>query len=317
MSLPRTAGGPPGVLALIPLPEATLAALRRDYALDYRPDGSWPEAAAAATVRAVVTNGSTGLDRARMAALPSLEIVSAFGAGYENVDVAAAAARGIVVTHAPGTNAATVADHALGLMLALARGYAPLTRAVQQGDWHGARGARPTLAGAALGIVGMGRIGRLIAARAGGFDMTIGYHSRSPHEDAPGTHYADLVPLAQRSDFLVLACQGGPATRHLANRAVLRALGPQGYVVNVSRGSVLDTGALLDALHAGEIAGAGLDVIEDEPAVPAALFAHPDVLVTPHMAGRSPAAWLAQRDALLASFAQHFGGERVTRAVAV
>jgi lactate dehydrogenase-like 2-hydroxyacid dehydrogenase len=304
-----------GVLALIPLPEATLAALRRGYALETRPDGSLPEGPAATTVRAVVTNGSTGLTSEQMARLPGLQIISAFGAGYENIDVAAAAQRGIVVTHAPGTNAATVADHAMGLMLALARGYAPLTRAVQQGEWQASRGARPTLTGASLGIVGMGRIGQLIAARAQGFAMTIGYHGRAPRTDAPGTYYPDLAHLASQSDFLVLACQGGAATRHLVDRTVLRSLGPNGYVVNVSRGSVLDTGALLAALHAGEIAGAGLDVIEDEPAVPAALFDHPNVLVTPHMAGRSPASWLAQRDALLASLAQHFGGLHVELAV--
>jgi lactate dehydrogenase-like 2-hydroxyacid dehydrogenase len=289
--------------------------LRRDYALDYRPDGSLPAGPAAATVRAVVTNGSAGLSSEQMARLPALAIISAFGAGYENVDVAAAAQRGIVVTHAPGTNAATVADHAMGLMLALARGYAPLTRAVKQGAWQASRGARPTLTGATLGIVGMGRIGQLIAARAQGFSMTIGYHGRAAREEAPGTYYADLAELASHSDFLVLACQGGPATRHLVDRQILRSLGHNGYVVNVSRGSVLDTHALLAALEVGEIAGAGLDVIEDEPAVPAALFDHPDILITPHMAGRSPASWLAQRDALLASLAQHFGGKPVELAV--
>jgi D-3-phosphoglycerate dehydrogenase len=294
------------VLALVPLPDTTLDALRRDYVLHYHPDGMPADLADAGTIRAVVTNGTCGLDDVRMARLPALEIVCAFGAGYENVDAAAAARRGIVVTHAPGTNAATVADHAIGMLLALARGYAPLTGAVQAGRWHASRAARPTLAGAALGVIGMGRIGRLVAARAQGFDMTLGYHARGPHGDAPGRYYADLVQLAADSDFLVIACHGGPATRHLVDRAVLRALGPHGYVVNVARGSVLDTAALLDALDAGELAGAGLDVLEHEPDVPAALFDHPDVLVTPHVAGRSPAAWLAQRDALLASLAQHF-----------
>ncbi|WP_176046686.1 2-hydroxyacid dehydrogenase [Burkholderia sp. BCC1644] len=294
------------VLALVPLPDMTLDALRRDYVLHYHPDGMPAELPEAGTIRAVVTNGTCGLDDMRIARLPALEIVCAFGAGYENVDVAAAARRGIVVTHAPGTNAATVADHAIGMLLALARGYAPLTGAVRAGRWHASRAARPTLTGAALGVIGMGRIGRLIAARAQGFDTTLGYHARAPHDDAPGRYYADLVQLAADSDFLVIACHGGPATRHLVDRTVLRALGPHGYVVNVARGSVLDTAALLDALDAGELAGAGLDVFEHEPDVPAALFGHPDVLVTPHVAGRSPAAWLAQRDALLSSLAQHF-----------
>lgn len=306
---------PPAVLTLIALPESTLDALRKQYTLHHCPDGMPHDVPDAASIRAVVTNGSTGLSDAQMALLPALEIVSAFGAGYENVDVSAATRRGIVVTHAPGTNADTVADHAFGMLLALARGYAPLTAAVQQGRWQQSRQARPTLTGGTLGIVGMGRIGRLIAARAQGFAMMIGYHGRRPQSDAPGRYYANLEALAAASDFLVVACNGGPETWHLVNRPVLQALGKSGYVVNVSRGSVLDTQALLYALDAGEIAGAGLDVIENEPEVPAALFRHRNVLITPHMAGRSPASWLAQRDALLASLSQHFARSRVELAV--
>lgn len=308
---------PPAVLALIPLPETTLDALRSQYTLHHCADGMPLDVPAAATIRAVVTNGSTGLSDVQMAKLPALEIVSAFGAGYENVDVEAAARRGIVVTHAPGTNADTVADHAFGMLLALARGYASLTAAVQQGRWLQSRQARPTLTGASLGIVGMGRIGRLIAARAQGFAMTIGYHGRRPHRNAPGQYYASPAALAAASDFLVIACNGGPETRHLIDRPVLQALGKSGYVVNVSRGSVLDTRALLDALAAGEIAGAGLDVIENEPEVPGELFRHRDVLITPHMAGRSPTSWLAQRDTLLASLSQHFARTRVELAVPI
>ena len=177
---------PPAVLALIALPESTLDALRKQYTLHHYPDGMPHDVPDAALIRAVVTNGSTGLSDAQMARLPALEIICAFGAGYENVDVAAATRRGIVVTHAPGTNADTVADHAFGMLLALARGYAPLTAAVQQGRWQQSRQARPTLTGATLGIVGMGRIGRLIAARAQGFAMTIGYHGRRA-QDARGS----------------------------------------------------------------------------------------------------------------------------------
>ncbi|CAJ0863440.1 2-ketogluconate reductase [Ralstonia sp. LMG 32965] len=302
---------PPAVLALVPLPETTLDALRSQYALHHYPDGMPSGVPSADAIRAVVTNGSTGLSDAQMALLPALEIICAFGAGYENVDLEAATRRGIVVTHAPGTNADTVADHAFGMLLALARGYAPLTAAVQQGRWQHSRQARPTLSGAALGIVGMGRIGRLIAARAKGFAMTIGYHGRRAQADAPGRYYATPAALAAASDFLVIACNGGPETRHLIDRPVLQALGNSGYIVNVARGSVLDTRALLEALTLGEIAGAGLDVIDNEPEVPAELFRQRDVLITPHMAGRSPASWLAQRDALLASLSQHFARQRV------
>jgi len=304
----------PGLLALISLPAATEAALRQSYTLHTMvdvPSEAWHrqlDASALHAVRAVVTNGSTGLNAAQMARLPALEIVSAFGAGYENIDLAAAAQRDIVVTHAPGANAATVADHAMGMLLALARAYGPLTEAVRQGRWQTSRTERPTLSGAALGIIGMGRIGRLIAERAHGFAMTIGYYGRHPRDDAPGRHYKQLAQLASASDFLVITCPGGAETLHLVDRTILRALGPNGYLVNVSRGSVVDTCGLIEALKQHEIAGAGLDVIEGEPTVPDALLSCENLLITPHIAGRSPASQHAQGAALLASLSQHFCG---------
>jgi len=302
----------PRLLALIALPPATEAALRQSYTLHTLvdvPSQAWHQqlnTGALQTVRAVVTNGSTGLSAAQMTRLPALEIVSAFGAGYEIIDLAAAAQRDIVVTHAPGANAATVADHAIGMLLALARAYGPLTEAVRQGRWQTSRAERPTLSGATLGIIGMGRIGRLIAARAHGFAMTIGYYGRHPQDDAPGRYYSELAQLANASDFLVITCPGGAETLHLVDRTILRALGPGGYLVNVSRGSVLDTGGLIEALTQHEIAGAGLDVIEGEPDIPKALLNCNNLLITPHVAGRSPASQRAQCTTLLASLSQHF-----------
>lgn len=250
-----------------------------------------------------------------MAGLPALEIISVFGAGYENVDVTAARRRGIRVTHAPGANAATVADHAMGFLLALARGYGVLTQAVRAGQWQSARAERPTLSGGRLGIIGMGRIGRLVTERARGFSMQVGYYSPRSQPAVEATYYADLVALARASDFLVATCPGGQATFHLVNRPVLQALGASGFFVNVSRGTVVDTHALIAALRNGEIAAAGLDVVEGEPEVPQELAALDNVLLTPHIAGRSPAALLAQRDALLQSLHQHFAGQSVTLAV--
>jgi D-3-phosphoglycerate dehydrogenase len=298
-------------LQRLALPKAAEAQLHEHYVVHRE----FPDVHDAATVRAVVTNGSIGLDAAGMAQLPQLEIVLTFGAGYENVDVTAAQARGIAVTHAPGMNDATVADHAVGMLLALARGYAPLDRAVRAGQWEAARGERPTLNGARLGIIGLGRIGAKIAARAAAFDMAVSYHTRSPKRDAPWRHCADLLAMARDSDYLVVACPGGAATRHLVNAAVLDALGPQGYLVNIARGSVVDTAALTAALLEGSIAGAGLDVIEDEPAVPPALLACERVLFTPHIAGRSPAAIRAQSELLLANLAAHFDGQPLQHAV--
>jgi D-3-phosphoglycerate dehydrogenase len=304
-------GAKPEVLQRLALPTEVQAQLHERYVVHRE----FPDVCDGASLRAVVTNGSIGLDATGMARLPQLEIVLTFGAGYENVDVAAAHARGIVVAHAPGMNDATVADHAVGMLLALARGYAPLDRAVRAGHWEAARGERPTLNGARLGIIGLGRIGARIAARAAAFDMEVSYHTRSPKAEVPWRHCADPLAMARESHYLVVACPGGVATKHLVNAAVLDALGPQGYLVNIARGSVVDTAALTDALLEGRIAGAGLDVIEDEPAVPPALLACERVLFTPHIAGRSPAAIRAQGDLLLSNLAAHFGGRPLQYAV--
>jgi D-3-phosphoglycerate dehydrogenase len=292
------------ILVAIPLADAILDRLRDAYDVVDTRAGLGNQAA----VRAVVTNGSTGLSAADMARFPALEIICCFGAGYENVDLAAARQRGIAITYAPGMNDATVADHALALMLALARDLVARDRAIRQGQWKTARAASATLSGSRLGLIGLGRIGRKIAKRAAGFDMGIAYYSRTAKEDVSWAYRSSAVELARDSDFLVAACPGGPETRHLVDRAVLAALGSNGFLVNIARGSVVDTAALIEALGAGTIAGAGLDVVEGEPELPAALLAAPNVVLTPHMAGRSPAAVQAQLDALMGNLAAQFSG---------
>jgi D-3-phosphoglycerate dehydrogenase len=292
------------ILVAIPLADAILDRLRDAYDVVDTRAGLGNQAA----VRAVVTNGSTGLSAADMARLPALEIICCFGAGYENVDLAAARQRGIAITYAPGMNDATVADHALALMLALARDLVARDRAIRQGQWKTARAASATLSGSRLGLIGLGRIGRKIAKRAAGFDMGIAYYSRTAKEDVSWAYRSSAVELARDSDFLVAACPGGPETRHLVDRAVLAALGSNGFLVNIARGSVVDTAALIEALGAGTIAGAGLDVVEGEPELPAALLAAPNVVLTPHMAGRSPAAVQAQLDALMGNLDAQFSG---------
>lgn len=307
------------VLSLIPLPSPACEAIEARYELCLASDlniGEAIERFRESGVRAVVTNGSVGLTAAQMERLPELEIICAFGAGHENIDSAAAGARGIVVTHAPGANDATVADHALGLMLALARGFTLLDPAVRRGEWNSARTERPTLNGGRLGLVGLGRIGAKIAVRAAAFDMHVSYLTRHPRADMSWQHYTDVEQLARDSDFLVLACPGGAATRHLVDARVLAALGPRGVLVNISRGSVVDTAALIAALEAGGIAGAGLDVFEAEPDLPAALLACRNTVLTPHIAGRSPAAIAAQTDMLLGSLAAHFEEGKAPFAVA-
>lgn len=267
-------------------------------------------------VRAVITNGSTGLSAAQMDALPALRLVCSYGAGYENINLAAADARGVTVTHAPGVNNATVADHALALMLASARGIPALDRAVKAGHWLAHRVARPAVHGKRLGIVGMGNIGAMIAQRAAAFDMRIAYHTRAARPELPYEHVTALPELARRSDYLVLACPGGASTRHIVNAAVLEALGPQGFLINIARGSVVDTAALMRALERRAIAGAALDVIEDEPALPPGAAELDTLILTPHMSGRSPEAQLAQHAVLMANLAAYFAGEPLKHALA-
>jgi D-3-phosphoglycerate dehydrogenase len=298
------------LLVLITLPEQTVAALRQRYVLHIASPFSAVPAGGfdAGKIRGVVTNGSTGLSAAQMALLPRLEIVCAYGAGVENVDAQEADRRGIKVASAPGANSETVADHALGLMLALARNIVSLDARVRAGEWNSARAARPTLSGASLGIVGLGRIGEAIARRAAAFDMSIAYCNRRPRADCQYSFVDSPLALAQAVDFLVISCPGGASTRHIVNGPVLKALGSRGHLVNVSRGTTVDTSALIDALRAGQIAGAALDVIEGEPNVPPALLTMRNVILTPHVAGRSFASQRAQEEALLDSLAMHLDG---------
>ena len=292
----------PEVLVVIPLLERFLEILRESYIVHYAPEGPKDSILARhAGAKAVVTNGSTGFSDAQMAQLPQLGMVCCFGAGYEGVDLNAAQRRGIAVTHAPGANDATVADHALALALGLARGLVQFDRAVRDGRWNESRAERPTLSGSRAGIIGLGRIGMGIARRAAAFEMKVSYHTRNPRPDVPWQHFANPRDLARESDYLFVACPGGPASRPLVDPVELEALGPSGYLINIARGSVVSNEALADALTARRIAGAGLDVVDGEPALPAQLLASDRVLFTPHIAGRSPAGVQTQLVMLVAN----------------
>jgi lactate dehydrogenase-like 2-hydroxyacid dehydrogenase len=174
----------------------------------------------------------------------------------------------------------------MGLLLDVARGLSTTDRFVRAGGWL--KGQRPLMtkvSGKKLGLLGYGMIGQAIARRAAGFDMTVRYNTRNPVAGSPHEHVASLLKLAEWADFLVVACVGGPATRHLVDAEVLKALGPQGILVNIARGSVVDEAALVAALSAGELGGAGLDVFENEPHVPAAMLAMDNVVLLSHIAG--------------------------------
>jgi len=265
-------------------------------------------------IRAVLTNGRGGLSGDEMELLPNLEIVCAVGAGYEAVDLDTARRRGITVANCPGTNASAVADSAMMLLMASTRHLLQADRFVRAGGWQEQwRVDTPTLSGKRLGILGLGTIGSQIAHRAArGFDMEVGYHNRTDVTGSSYRYFASLIELATWADFLVVAAPGGAGTRHLVNAGVLAALGPKGYLVNIGRGTVVDTAALIDALQAKRIAGAGLDVVEGEPSVPPRLpelLQFENVVITPHCAGRAPEARDAATAVILANLNAHFAGK--------
>jgi lactate dehydrogenase-like 2-hydroxyacid dehydrogenase len=262
-------------------------------------------------VRAVLTNGATGLTAAEIDAMPALTLVAALGAGHENVASAHARQRGIEVVNGAGTNDDAVADHALGLLLASVRGLRQQDIACRAGRWRDDLPLYGQLAGSRVGILGLGTIGRKIAHRVAAFDAEVGYHNRRPRTDLPWRHFDAPVALAAWCDHLVVAAPGGPATRHLVGADVLAALRPHGCLVNIARGSVVDTAALADALAAGRLGGAGLDVYESEPAPPAALLGFPNVLLSPHVAGWSPEAIQASFRRFADNLARHLAGEPV------
>lgn len=273
-----------------------------------------------ASIRAVLTNGRGGLSADEMALLPGLELICATGAGYEAVDMDAARERGIAVANCPGTNAAAVADSAMMLLLASTRHLLAADRFVRSGGWQDQwRVETPRIFGKRLGILGLGRIGSQIAQRAaGGFAMEIAYHNRKPVAGSSYRYFDRVTDLAAWADFLVVAAPGGAGTKHLVNRAVLEALGPAGHLVNVGRGTIVDTAAVLDALRAKTIGGVALDVLEGEPSYPAFardLLDYPNATVTPHCAGRAPESRAAATALIVQILDAHFSGETVPTAI--
>jgi lactate dehydrogenase-like 2-hydroxyacid dehydrogenase len=263
-------------------------------------------------IRAIACRGETKVSREFMAQFPALELVSVFGVGYDGVDAVAAREHGIQVTHTPDVLTDDVADFAITLLLSSARHLVRADRHARSGEWK--KGPYPLttkVSGAKLGIVGLGRIGKAIAHRAEAFSMEIAYHNRSPRPDVSYRYVADLRTLAAEVDFLVLSMPGGGGTRALINADVLQALGPTGFLVNVARGSVVDESALIKALQEGQIAGAGLDVFENEPNIPAALAALDNVILTPHMASGTVATRVAMADLAFDNLAAHFDGKPV------
>jgi hydroxypyruvate reductase len=266
-------------------------------------------------IRGVVTSAVYGTDNDLLGRLPNLEVVTSFGVGYDAVDVDYLASRGIRLSNTPDVLNKAVAETALALMLGLSRKISQAERFVRAGQWP--TGKFPLgndLAGKTCGIVGLGKIGKTIATRAAAFEMDIAYFRRGEaYPDVPYTHYADLEALARDADYLIIIVPGGPDTEKLIDARVLKALGPTAYLINVARGSVVDEKALIAALQAGDIAGAALDVFEDEPNAPAELFELDQVVLTPHIGSGTVETRQAMADLVFANLSRFFAeGQLVT-----
>jgi lactate dehydrogenase-like 2-hydroxyacid dehydrogenase len=250
----------------------------------------------------MVSSARFGCTAEQLALLPNLKAICSFGVGYDPYPLELLRERGIVISTTPDVLNDCVADLAMGLVIDTARQLAASDRFVREGLWLG--GSYPLtrkVSGKRLGIVGLGRIGQAIARRAEGFAMPVRYHKRRRDPSSPYGFEADLLELARWADFLVLACPGGAATHHLINADVLAALGPQGTLVNIARGSVVDQPALVSALLDGTLGGAGLDVFEGEPKVPEALFALPNVVLLPHVGSGTVETRLQMEELVLAN----------------
>jgi lactate dehydrogenase-like 2-hydroxyacid dehydrogenase len=302
------------IIVACPLPAESIQLLSSRFTVHYVPDPAGRNdivEAVGSRIRGVVTNAASGWSAGLMDKMPLLAIICAIGVGYEGIDVEAARDRRISVTHGRGTNTAGVADHALALLFSVVRAVPLNDRAVRSGHWEAVRQSWPDISARRAGILGLGRIGLAIAQRLHGFDIEVAYHNRTPRSDVAFTYAADVHALARAADFLFVTTPGGPQTRHLVDGAVLHSLGPEGYLVNVGRGSVVDSGALGHALTERVIAGAAIDVFEEEPVLPPALRDAPNLVITPHTAGLSPRSERAYAQSILDNLSAKFEGARV------
>lgn len=271
------------------------------------------------SIRAVVTSGVYGADHQVLEQLPHLEVITSFGVGYDALDTAYLARRGIQLSNTPDVLNNSVAETALALMLCVSRRVCEAERFVRAGKWREAKFPLGNdLHGKTCGIVGLGKIGKTLARRVSAFDMNVAYYRpNGPYAEVSYTHYADLQALATAADYLVVLVPGGPQTRHLINRQVLRALGPKSFLSNVARGSVVDEAALVTALLESEIGGAALDVFEDEPHVPAALLEMDNVVLLPHIGSGTHETRQAMADLVLENLDTYFEEGRLVTPVAL
>jgi lactate dehydrogenase-like 2-hydroxyacid dehydrogenase len=304
----------PEVLITGPLMPFMTEALERRYVVHKLYEAENRDAllkAVGPRIRGVATGGHHGPDAALIDALPKLEIISSFGVGTDSIDVAHAQARGIVVCNTPDVLNDEVANFTIALLLAVQRKIVVYDRYIREGRWLGDDPPLTrSLAGSKIGMVGMGRIGRTIAEKLAVFHTPIAYFARNKRPELPYRHYSDLVALAKDSDVLIVIVPGGKETEKLVNRAVIDALGPEGVLVNVARGPVVDEDALVAALKEGRLGGAGLDVFAREPHVPPELFALDNVVLAPHQGSATVETRRAMGELVLKNLEAYFNGEK-------
>jgi lactate dehydrogenase-like 2-hydroxyacid dehydrogenase len=300
----------PDILLIEPLSAAVEAELGLIFNVHRYYEGGPLAPAEMDRVRAVATGGGSGLPRTIMDRLPALEIIAINGVGTDAIDLAEAAKRSIRVTTTLDVLTDDVADLAIGLMLACLRKIVAGDRFVRSGLW--AQGGVPALgrrvSGRRLGVLGLGRIGRAVATRASAFGMSVSYHSRRPLADVPYAYADNAIELARTSDVMVVATTGGAQSQRLVDARVLEALGPEGVLINVARGSVVDEAALIVALETGALGAAGLDVFDKEPNVPAALLNSDRVVLQPHRGSATVETRAAMAALVLDNLVAHFEG---------
>jgi hydroxypyruvate reductase len=304
----------PELLIVAPMMPFVMEALERDYTthrLWEQPDRSAYLEAHGAGITGVATNGGVGLKPEIMAALPKLEMVAIYGVGLDAIDLQEAARRGLKVSTTPDVLTNDVADQGLALLLAAARKVSYGDRYVRAGEWA-KKGEMPLtirLGGKRAGIVGLGRVGQALARRLSAFDIQVLYTDRLAIPGQPYSFRPDILSLAREVDFLIVAAAGGDGTRKLVNAEVLEALGPQGILINVSRGTIVDENALVLALESGALGGAGLDVFAAEPNVSPGLLALDTVVLAPHAASGTTESRREMGELVLANLKAHYAGQ--------
>ncbi len=304
----------PEILMIAPMMPSVMRACEQAYTVHRlweAPDRDAFLERVAEGVRGIATNGSVGASGELIDVLPKLELIACYGVGVDTIDLARAKARGVPVTTTPDVLTADVADMAVALILATTRRIVRGDRYVRSLEWP-AKGEMPLtrrVTGKRVGIVGLGRVGKALAKRLTAFDMIVSYTDVKSQPDQPYTFNPDLIALASDNDFLVVTAAGGSASRKMVNQPVLEALGPHGTLINVSRGSILDEDALVQALRDGKLGAAGLDVFANEPHVPQALFDMDNVVLMPHHSSGTVESRTAMGELVIGNLEAHFTGK--------